>query len=72
MSTYLQYNNHMILHHTDPSKYFYGIAGEPPEPPGPTFDEVTIGSQTWMGTNLSVTDGGNDIITKTVNYGNGG
>ena len=25
MSTYLQYNNHMILHPTDSSKYFYGI-----------------------------------------------
>ena len=29
MSTYLQYNNHMILHPTDSSKYFYGIVEEP-------------------------------------------
>ena len=29
MSTYLQYNNHMILHPTDSSKYFYGIVEDP-------------------------------------------
>lgn len=29
MSTYLQYNNHMILHQTDRSKYFYGIVEDP-------------------------------------------
>lgn len=27
--TYLQYNNHMILHPTDRSKYFYGIVEDP-------------------------------------------
>lgn len=69
MRTYLQYNNHMILHPTDPSKYFYGIAGEAPEPPGPTFDEVTIGSQTWMAKNLSIDDGQGGILTQIVNYG---
>lgn len=69
MSTYLQYNNHMILHPTDRTKYFYGIAGDPPEPPGPTFDEVTIGSQTWMAKNLSIDDGQGGIITQIVNYG---
>ena len=71
MSTYLQYNNHMILHPTDPSKYFYGIVEDPPEPPGPTFDEVTIGSQTWMSKNLAIDDGQGGIYTQTVNYGQG-
>ena len=71
MSTFLQYNNHMILHPTDPSKYFYGIVEDPPEPPGPTFDEVTIGYQTWTSKNLSVDDGYGGIYTKTVNYGQG-
>ena len=32
MSTYLQYNNHMILHPTDSSKYFYGIEEDPLNP----------------------------------------
>ena len=32
MSTYLQYSNHMILHPTDPSKYFYGIVADPLNP----------------------------------------
>ena len=40
-------------------------------PPVPTFDEVTIGTQTWMSKNLSYDDGLGGIITKTVNYGNG-
>lgn len=68
MSTYLQYNNHMILHHTDRSKYFYGIAGDAPTP---SFDEVTIGYQTWMAKNLSIDDGQGGIVTQTVNYGQG-
>ena len=66
MSTYLQYNNHMILHPTDSSKYLYGIAGESPTP---SFDEVTIGSQTWMAKNLSIDDGQGGILTQIVNYG---
>lgn len=32
MSTFLQYNNHMILHPTDSSKYFYGILVDPLNP----------------------------------------
>lgn len=71
MSTYLQFNNHMILHPTDSSKYFYGIAGEPPAPPTPTFDEVTIDNITWMAKNLSIDDGQGGIYSKTVNYGQG-
>lgn len=30
-------------------------------PPGPTFDEVTIGTQTWMAKNLAIDDGGEGI-----------
>ena len=32
MSTYLQYNNHMILHPTDSSKYLYVMSGDPLNP----------------------------------------
>lgn len=71
MSTYLQYNNHMILHPTDPSKYFYGIVEDPPEPPTPSFDEVTIDNITWMAKNLSIDDGGSGIYHKDVDYGQG-
>ena len=38
---------------------------------GPSFDEVTIGTQTWMAKNLAIDDGGEGIYTQTVNYGNG-
>ena len=37
----------------------------------PTFDEVTIGTQTWMSKNLAIDDGGEGISTVTVNYGHG-
>lgn len=43
----------------------------PPTPPVPVFDEVTIGSQTWMSKNLAIDDGGEGIYTQTVNYGQG-
>ena len=36
---------------------------------GPTFDSVTIGSQTWMSKNLAIDDGQGGIMTRTVNYG---
>lgn len=36
----------------------------PPTPPGPTFDEVTIGTQTWMAKNLAIDDGGEGIDIK--------
>lgn len=71
MSNYLTYNNRMILHPTDGMKYFYGIVEDPPEPPTPSFDEVTIGSQTWMAKNLAIDDGQGGIYTQTVNYGQG-
>ena len=47
----------------------------PPEPPGPSFDEVTIGSQTWMAKNLSIDDGGegiyifDNVTANDVNFG---
>ena len=37
----------------------------------PTFDEVTIGSQTWKIKNLAIDDGQGGIYTQTVNYGQG-
>jgi uncharacterized protein (TIGR02145 family) len=37
----------------------------------PTFDTVTIGSQTWMSKNLAFDDGQSGIYTQTVNYGQG-
>lgn len=39
--------------------------------PGPSFDEVTIGTQTWMAKNLAIDDGQGGIYTQTVNYGQG-
>lgn len=39
--------------------------------PTPTYDEVTIGSQTWMSKNLAIDDGQGGIYTRTVNYGQG-
>lgn len=33
----------------------------PPTPPGPSFDEVTVGTQTWMAKNLEIDDGGTGI-----------
>ena len=43
----------------------------PCTPPAPTYDEVTIGSQTWMSKNLAIDDGQSGIYTQTVNYGQG-
>lgn len=40
------------------------------EPP-PSFDEVTIGSQTWMAKNLTISDGGDGILSGYMNYGQG-
>lgn len=37
----------------------------------PTFDEVTIGTQTWMSKNLAIDDGEGGISTQTFNYGQG-
>jgi uncharacterized protein (TIGR02145 family) len=41
------------------------------DPPAPSFDEVTIGSQTWMSKNLTIDDGQGGIYSQTVNYGQG-
>lgn len=47
----------------------------PPTPPGPSFDEVTIGTQTWTSKNLDIDDGGegitiiNDVTANGVNFG---
>ena len=48
---------------------------EPPTPPVPTFDEVTIGTQTWMAKNLYIDDGGegiyhyDNVTANGVNFG---
>lgn len=36
-----------------------------------TFDEITIGNQTWMAKNLTIDDDEGGISTQTVNYGQG-
>lgn len=71
----------IILNGSKPSKiiyngvesalYFNGSKIWPEASPAPTFDEVTIGSQTWMSKNLAIDDGGEGIYTQTVNYGQG-
>lgn len=46
-----------------------------PEPPGPSFDEVTIGIQTWLAKNLAIDDGGtgitivDNVTANGVNFG---
>ncbi len=62
----LKVNGNWLNPHTEP---------EPPEPPGPVFDEVTIGSQTWMSKNLVIDDGGegiyhfDNVTANDVNFG---
>lgn len=63
MSTYLQYNNHMILHPTDRSKYLSELI----EP----VDEVTIGTQTWKMHNLTLDDGLGGIYKTVMSFGHG-
>ena len=63
MSTYLQYNNHMILHPTDSTKYLSELI----EP----VDEVTIGTQTWKMHNLTLDDGLGGIYTNVMSFGHG-
>lgn len=42
-----------------------------PTPPGPSFDQVTIGTQTWMAKNLAIDDGGEGITTLELTNING-
>lgn len=51
----LKVNGNWLNPHVEP---------EPPEPPGPVFDEVTIGTQTWMTKNLAIDDGGGEVYYK--------
>ena len=37
------------------------VSSPEPPPPTPTFDEVTIGTQIWMSSNLDIDDGGDGI-----------
>lgn len=54
------------------TKVFEGSA---PTPPGPSFDSVTIGTQTWMSKNLAIDDGGegitivDNVTANGVNFG---
>ena len=68
MSIYLARNGKMLTR-VNGTRSFGEIIS--PIHPEPTFDEVTIGSQTWMSKNLAVDDGQGGIYTKTVNYGQG-
>lgn len=42
-----------------------------PVPPGPIFDEVTIGTQTWMAADLAIDDGQGGIYTSNLSNVNG-
>lgn len=46
------------------NKWLNPVGSTPPTPPGPTFDEVTIGTQTWMASNLAIDDGKGDIFVQ--------
>jgi len=68
MSIYLARNGKMLTR-LNGTRNFGAIVS--PVTPTPPFDEVTIGSQTWMSKNLSIDDGQGGIYTQTVNYGQG-
>ena len=69
MATLYTFNNKLVkINNKFIQKY---VEPEPPTPPGPTFDEVTIGNQIWMSKNLAIDDGQGGIYTRTVNYGQG-
>jgi uncharacterized protein (TIGR02145 family) len=62
-STALAYNNNLLK--------FNNYVIDPSKPTPPSFDEVTIGTQTLMSKNLAIDDGQGGIYTQTVNYGQG-
>ena len=68
MLIYLARNGKMLTR-LNGTRNFGGTVS--PVPPTPTPTEVTIGSQTWGTKNLAVTDWGEGIATKVVNYGQG-
>ena len=68
MSIYLARNGKMLTR-VNGTRSFGEIIS--PVPPEPIFDEVTIGSQTWMSKNLAIDDGQGGIYNQTVNYGQG-
>ena len=49
---------------------YWGTSGSV-TPPGPVFDEVTIGTQTWTAKNITMDDGEGGIYIHTLNYGQG-
>ena len=61
----------IIYNGAESALYFNGSKIWPEASPAPTFDEVTIGSQTWMSKNLAIDDGQGGIATRTLNYGQG-
>lgn len=66
MATLYTFNNKLVkINNKFIQKY---VEPEPPTPPGPTFDEVTIGNQIWMSKNLAIDDGQGGIIVKTLSY----
>lgn len=46
------------------NKWLNPVGSPTPTPPGPSFDEVTIGTQTWMASNLAIDDGQGDIFVQ--------
>lgn len=62
----LKVNGNWLNPHVEP---------DPPEPPGPSFDEVTIGTQTWLAKNLAIDDGQggitivDNVTANGVNFG---
>lgn len=61
----------MLYNGAEVSLYFNGSKIWPESSPTPSFDEVTIGTQTWMNKNLAIDDGQGGITASTINYGQG-
>jgi len=68
METKFRPITHIISNNTiRPLSIFENI----PDPPGPVFDEVTIGTQTWMAADLAIDDGQGGIYTANLSDVNG-